>query len=266
MKVATLTYQRHDNYGAMLQCYALQKKIQEFGVETQVIDYVCQVSEKPLSIAALKAKGAKRYITGSIGAMTRLPRAKRFSEFRNDFLNMTRTVTEKNISQLGAVFDGYIVGSDNVWNSDITGLDERYFLSFVADKRKRASYAASFGSSKISDAQRDKYRNLLKDMAITTVREASGANLVEELTGKPAKVVCDPTILLTREEWSSIAIAPNKKERYMLAYQMVPSKSFVSFVGALAKEKKLKVVYVPFPYGFLPRARAMTARRLAFRN
>ena len=148
MKIATLTYQRHDNYGAMLQCYALQKKLIDLGVETDVIDYVCKVSENPCSLSSLKANGVKRYITGIIGAATRLPRAKKFKEFRTR-LKMSITVTEKNISQMGASYDGYIVGSDNVWNSDITGLDEIYFLSFVGDKRRRASYAASIGSSKI---------------------------------------------------------------------------------------------------------------------
>lgn len=251
MRVATLTYQRHDNYGAMLQCYALQKKIESLGVETEVIDYVCKVSEMPFSIAALKAKGPKRYLTGCIGALTRLPRAKQFSKFRNECLKMTKTVTEKNISQLGATFDGYIVGSDNVWNSDITGLDERYFLSFVPDKRKRASYAASFGSSKINDAQRGQYRELLKDFAILDSREESGARLIGELTGCEAGVVCDPTVLLSRKDWEAIAIEPTIKGKYLLAYQMVPSKAFVDFVRGIAKEKGLKIVYVPFPYGLL---------------
>ncbi len=258
MKIATLTYQRHDNYGAMLQCYALQKRIQELGVETQVIDYICKVSEKPFSFEALKTKGVKRYITGCIGATTRLPRARKFKQFRKNYLKMTKTVTEKNISQIGAIYDGYIVGSDNVWNSDITGFDERYFLSFVADKRKRASYAASFGSTKITDSLKEQYKELLGNFAHITMREKTGAELVNDLTGIDAKVVCDPTMLLSKEEWSKIAVEPNIKEKYLLAYQMVPSRTFVKFVRALSEKKGLKVVYVPFPYGFLKCQTAMT--------
>lgn len=250
MKIATLTYQRHDNYGAMLQCYALQRKLKNYGVETDVIDYICDVSVRPFSIKSLKVKGIKRYITGIIGAITRLPRAKSFTDFRK-LIDMTKTVTDKNISQIGASYDGYIVGSDNVWNSDITGLDERYFLSFVADKRRRASYAASFGSSNIREAQRDTYKQMLADFAVLSCREKSGAMLIENLTEKRAEIVCDPTMLLTKKEWSALAKNPRKRKPYLLAYQMVPSLAFVKFVNKVAKAKKLKVVFIPFPYGLI---------------
>jgi len=248
MKIATLTYQRHDNYGAMLQCYALQKKIEELGYETEVIDYICEVSEKPFSLKALKAKGIKRYITGSIGAITRFPRAKKFREFRK-LLRMSEVVTEKNISTIGNSYDGYVVGSDNVWNADITGLDERYFLSFVFDKRKRASYAASFGSSKIKDKDKEKYTELLNGFSKLATREHSGAKLIKNLTGRDADVVCDPSILLTKEQWEKLASEPSEKYPYLLAYQMVPSGAFVKFVNEVAKKKGLKVIYIPFPYG-----------------
>lgn len=250
MKIATLTFQRHDNYGAMLQCYALQKKLMDLGVETEVIDYISEVSEHPFGKRALKAKGVKRYITGSIGALTRLPRAKSFNDFRK-ILRMTKTVTGKNISQLGAAYDGYIVGSDNVWNSDITGMDEQYFLSFVADKRRRASYAASFGNSKIKDNQREQYKTLLNEFAILTCREKTGAELIKELIGKDAKMVCDPSILLTSDEWCALAKDMPQKKKYLLVYQMVPSGTFVKFVKEVAASKKLKVIYIPFPYGFI---------------
>ncbi len=248
MKIATLTYQRHDNYGAMLQCYALQKKIEQLGYECDVIDYICEVSENPFGLRALRTKGIKRYITGSIGAITRMPRAKKFNEFRK-ILKMSKVVTEKNISQLGAAYDGYIVGSDNVWNADITGLDERYFLSFVFDKRKRASYAASFGSSKINPEHKEMYEKLLNSFSKFAVREHTGAKLINDLTGREADVVCDPSILLTKEEWSALCVEPKEKYPYLLAYQMVPSGSFVKFVKEIAQKKGLKVIYIPFPYG-----------------
>ncbi len=250
MKIATLTYQRHDNYGAMLQCYALQKKLESMGVDTQVIDYVCEVSEKPFGLRALKAKGIKRYITGCIGAVTRLPRAKSFKKFRK-LINMTDTVTEKNISQIGACFDGYIVGSDNVWNADITGLDERYFLSFVADKRRRASFAASFGSSDIKEQHRESYIKLLSEFAVLNCREKSGAQLIETLTGKETNVVCDPSFLLTPQQWRALAVPTKEKKPYMLVYQMVPSGAFVKTVKKIAKQRGLRIVYLPFPYGML---------------
>ena len=42
-KIATITFQNADNYGAMLQCYAMQKVLQNIGYECDVIDYQCRV-------------------------------------------------------------------------------------------------------------------------------------------------------------------------------------------------------------------------------
>ena len=39
MKIGILTFQRADNYGAMLQCYALQEYLKSAGHEVEVIDY-----------------------------------------------------------------------------------------------------------------------------------------------------------------------------------------------------------------------------------
>ena len=39
MRVGILTFHRAHNYGAVLQCYALQKVLKNLGHEVQVIDY-----------------------------------------------------------------------------------------------------------------------------------------------------------------------------------------------------------------------------------
>ena len=47
-KVATITFQDANNYGAMLQCYALQHTIKNIGYQCDVIDYYCEYLAKPL--------------------------------------------------------------------------------------------------------------------------------------------------------------------------------------------------------------------------
>lgn len=39
MKVGIITYHRAHNYGAVLQCYALQEVLKRMGHDTQIIDY-----------------------------------------------------------------------------------------------------------------------------------------------------------------------------------------------------------------------------------
>ena len=40
-RVGVITFHNYDNYGAILQSYALQKKLQEIGTQPEIIDYRC---------------------------------------------------------------------------------------------------------------------------------------------------------------------------------------------------------------------------------
>lgn len=54
-----------------------------------------------------------------------------------------------------AGFDGYVVGSDQVWRiKNVRGADYNFFLDFAKDDHvKRISYAASFGVDYWDDNQ-----------------------------------------------------------------------------------------------------------------
>lgn len=251
-KVAVITYHRNDNYGAMLQCYALQETLKKQGVEPVVIDYRCQVVEHPLSLGALRVRGMKACVISFIGALTRIPRRSKFKKFRSQ-LTMTEPVDEETIKTLGNCYDCYFAGSDNVWNADITGVDSNYFLSFVKDPSKKKSYAASFGGDKIPYEQKGRYQLLLGDIDTFLMREKVGAELVTALTGKVAYDVLDPTLLLTREEWETVASPPLIRGKYVLAYQLVPSQNFIKKARSISRKMGCKLVFVPFPLGMAGR-------------
>ena len=250
LKIATLTYQRHDNIGAMLQCYALQKAIISSGFDNVIIDYYCDAADHPFSIASFRVKGIKKYITSIIGVISRIPKYHAFKKFRKKDLVLSKKYNKYNICKIDKIYDGYIVGSDNVWNSKLTGLDENYFLSFVSEKEKKASYAASMGLAEPPLNERTTFARALQDFAVVSVREESAAKNLESLVGRTVFDTCDPTFFLTKNEWNSLAITPKEKFKYVLAYHMSPSVSFVNFVKTFAKTKGLKIIYVPFPYGF----------------
>lgn len=46
-------------------------------------------------------------------------------------------------------------------------------------------------------------------MSHISLREDSGVSIVKELTDKKAEVHVDPTLLLTKDEWSSIELKPS---------------------------------------------------------
>ena len=246
-KVGILTFQDADNYGAMLQCYALQKKIEGMGNKCLVINYKCDYLSKPFSIAALKRKGMVRYILGNINAIVRKPRKKKFHEFRHT-IPMTERVKKQDLKALNDEFDIFIVGSDCVWNDDITNFDTTYLLDFVYDSRKKNSYAASFGFSKMKMNMKAGYSKYLKEFNSLNVRELSGKEILNKI-GVNAAVVLDPTLLLDSSEWDNVTVDLKINEKYIFVYQLTPSKYLLKIVRQLQRKTGYKVVIIPFPVG-----------------
>ena len=66
-RIGVITFHNYDNYGAILQSYALQKKLRELGTYPEIIDYSCQYISNPFRLINLKEKGLFNYIYGAIG-------------------------------------------------------------------------------------------------------------------------------------------------------------------------------------------------------
>lgn len=245
MKVATLTFQNTTNYGASLQCYALYRTLQLLGADPAVIDYNSPYLNKPYKFAALKEKGLIRYILGNLWTLMRLPRIKSFNEF-NKNIKFTKQVDECSIKSLEAEYDLFITGSDQVWNGSLSAYDTNYFLSFVKDEKKKASYAASFGFLEVPENKKEWYKEQLMGHHFYNVRETSGQKIVKDLTGEDAKLTIDPTLLLPREEWIKVMKKNKIKEPYILVYQITPSKKITQIVEVLRKKTGYKVLAIPF--------------------
>ena len=250
-RIATLTFQGYDNYGAILQSYALQKSIEALGHASEVIRYDCAYIRHPASLRRLKTKGLFNYVYGIVGKICYLPRRRKCSEFRKR-LRYGPAVTRKTVAGLDGAYDVWIAGSDQIWDWHLTDFDTTYFLDFVT-KGKRCSYAVSIGEHVPPDEYLAKYRELLSRFDTITMRERYGADIAESLTGKRPEQVCDPTLLLTAEQWGEILVPSGRKAPYILVYQLGISPELVRFVARLKKKTGMKVVYVPFPLvGILP--------------
>lgn len=250
MRVGIMTYHKFNNYGSLLQAYALQKKLINLGIEVDVIDYQCDYVKRPYTLSSLRKKGLVGYAFGVIGPISRIPRYKNFKKFRKNLV-LSSSVNKKTIHNLGDAYDLYLTGSDVVWNHKVTDMDPNYFLGFVKNCEKKGSYAASFGFKEIPKELIDRYYDLLKDFKYFHLREDVGVQIISDLLNRQAHAVLDPTLLLTKNEWSEIARNYEMKKDYILVYQLAPSKTLVEFTERLAKEKKLKIKYISFPMGKL---------------
>lgn len=120
------------------------------------------------------------------------------------------------------------------------------FLTFTTEN-KRIAYAASFGVNEIPNEQKNAYKSWLKGIKYISVREESGAKIVKDLIGKDVPVVLDPTLLLSKNEWNSIAKKPkfDLPESYLLLYFLGErTKEFDCVIRKLSEEYNLKIINI----------------------
>lgn len=234
-KVGIITLNNYNNYGNRLQNYALEEFLRINGYEPQTIINKT-INKKYLTIHR-KQKVKELYNSGIKGVfkftknkifdkihketsnLTSL-REDRFKEFSRKYINESSFYIDMNNNCIKEdEYDFFIVGSDQVWNPFYMEVSSISFLSFVP-KRKRISYAASFGVSKIPDTHLDDYKKWLLGINKISVREDAGANIVKELTGRDVPVLIDPTMLLNKEQWLSISKKSvyKPKNKYILTY------------------------------------------------
>lgn len=235
IKVGTITFHQSDNYGAILQAYALQQAIKKMGFETKIINYYsdgiarwngyCKLNFKNISLSDVKTNIYRFLIR---------KKKKRFQVFRNN-LELTSLYDKSTLHNSAKLFDCFITGSDQVWNCFCTDEDYNYFLSFVKEANKKCSYAASFGYSMIPPEYLEKTIKFLSDISYITVRENRGVELVKEMLDINVEQVLDPVFLLEKKTWLKLTKVINKK--YIFVYQAEKSPSLIHFA------EKLSLIY-----------------------
>lgn len=213
--VATLTFHEAINYGAVLQSYALQQAVLSEGVDTELLNYSC---EEVRASHYTAGRGVKSKIGWLARSRFRKAKHAKFADFRENHLILTEPVRRDQLRAYCDRFRLVIVGSDQVWNPSITRADVSYFLDFIDDSRRKASYAASLGVRSWPESFRSVGVRLIRDFSFVGVREQGAAAYLRSVGGVDPCVVCDPVMLLPKEEWESIAIDPQHARPYLLVF------------------------------------------------
>lgn len=268
MKIGIVTFVKCDNYGAELQAYALQWKLNQLGYDAELIDL--QKIEKdlasnassilpaiknrfkvygwkaPFEIGKLVVDVLQRKLAAKKNESNAEEKHKLFLDFFDKFIrHSNRYYTIEEIRQATDLpYDVYIAGSDQIWNYMHNDNLDVYFLEFAKEfGARRISYAASISAASIPAKYQDEYRNLLKNIQYLSVRELHGAKLIKELTGRDVEVVLDPTLLVTSEEWqNNVAKNPLSGEKYVLVYTLSGSKYIQELCDNIAGRLGCKVV------------------------
>ena len=232
-KVGVLTFQGANNYGAVLQAFALQKALEKVGVSPELINYHSKAIEKP--IFSLNPKQLMLNILQQ-------KKKKTFLKFYQQNLAVTERIDNHNdLAQLQKKYDYLIAGSDQIFNLQWNKNDDAYYLSFCPDEKK-FSYAASFGKTEYTDAELYNLKSYLSAFNFLSIREESGLELLSRI-GINGKAHIDPTLLFDKNEWEKYAKKPNAKG-YLLIYSLENNSNLMEFAISKAKECNLRIIQI----------------------
>ena len=217
MKTAIITQPLMENYGGILQNYALQQVLIDLGHEPVTIDWLPTLELK------WYLRGIRRTLFMGIPYRRLLKsRSTLFSGFIEENIRKTRVVRVYRKGLLRGM-DAVIVGSDQVWRYIYNKHSVRdMFLGFAGGfKGRRIAYAASFGLDYWDVPERLQSRcvRLARKFDRISVREESGIRLCMEHFGMEAVRMPDPIFLLPAEKYLDLCKdIPKSDEDFMAAY------------------------------------------------
>lgn len=243
MRIGILTFQRAHNYGAILQCFALQEKLIELGYDVEVIDYC------PPSMDFYKYFKWSRFRPwhprSSFINLLSIPRRKKRYDAFNDFIESHLKLSSPDtIESLSEKYDLVIVGSDQVWNpqNSMGQYDEYYWGKFKnGDKPKLITYAVSMGGA-WKHADWNKIKTLLANFDALSVREKILCDIIKENCERKVAWALDPTLLQTRDFWKSKVQHTEEVEPYLFFYQARFNEKAIAYAKDIACKMNLKLV------------------------
>lgn len=243
-KIGILTASRTNNFGTDLQAYAMQQIFSRYS-DVEIINYVCD-----------QFKSGKQILPGfTLKHLIRLPYNiyKNISHSlyrRKHFIYSKRKYTVKTLEDIGKCYDAIVVGSDQIWNLDITGGDINFFLPWRNVSVEKYSYAASLGKTDVSQWEK-KYElsKYMGEFQCVSVREMSAIETLKAINIE-AQVDLDPILMVDKEEWSDIPKAGSSRP-YLLIYLVGSDIRNCNQAIKYAKENNMDVIRVSalaYPY------------------
>lgn len=245
MKLGIVTIHNVSNYGAVLQSYALKEVVKEKH-DVKIIDFDNRHVSKSLDLLRFNFS-----IHGLLGFGKDLcrffPRSRVLKKF-NAFLSSNMDIVKFDKQSLSS-FDGFISGSDQIWNPACVSASRdfvpEYFLTFAKDNQFKVSYASSCGAYEFDELELSTLKNFLSSYKAIAVREHGTCDMLRSKLGLDVQHVLDPTLLLTKQEWLE-KIGDNKfrKGKYILLYVIKKTPLLIQVVKHFKSKTGMKVLLV----------------------
>ena len=241
MKIAVITPFDYPNLGAYLQAYCLKKKLEELGHE---VYHIPTRNKEFVRFLYYKDKPTRKK-----EMLFRLTFEKNKKFGQRKYAQFAKDLEEFRVVNDGEEdVDLYVLGSDEIWNLSHELAFTQVFsepIFWGIGKDPVISYAASIGG-----AEREllmKYSDkidAIRKLSTALVRDGKTAAFVEEVTGRKAPIVCDPTILVPVEGYGR-AFKDDYLDNHdcLLVYVYATiQKDSVAAIKAYAKKNGLKTV------------------------
>lgn len=173
-----LVYMWGINYGNALTNYALYAFLAAEGRKIVVLDNYCTLEP----VNQFKKFAEEHYTLSSVY----------FPNYDYEILN--------------ECCDTFVVGSDQTWNQESAEYykyNNYFLLDFVADDKKKVSYAASFGAESAAVSV-DIGKKLYSRFHAISVREEFGVEVCRNLYGVDSEWVLDPVFLLDQHDYDAL--------------------------------------------------------------
>lgn len=245
--IITMCY-NSTNYGGVLQAFALEKYISSLGYSCEQIMYNREQSysiKKKIKLSILNTWHILSNITlycGNIKNCFEIKKKKKsFRSFiSNKICHSDRVYNKYNIHESLDIYDCYIAGSDQIWRT----YNPVFFLDFVDKDKRKCSYAASIGYSEIDNTLVERLTSSLSTYYRISMREYENCELLKKHISKDIRYVCDPTFLLSIQEWDRVCNSRKIIDRYIFCYFLGNNEKLSKIAEEYACYRGLKIVTI----------------------
>lgn len=241
MKIAVLTFHRAYNCGAMLQAWALQMVLKRLGHDVEFPDLneigleraywlVQDIPPERRGFSWVYAFCGRLLLDLMRGHKLGTRSAAAYEKFGS---RLNRGQVE--LGSFSERYDVVVVGSDQVFNPDITREWTSLFLcEQVSTRVARISYAASFGDKALALEDQTRLMSALQSFSAVSFREPF----------QNYEVVLDPTLLLKAADFDAIGTKNPRgcMGEFVFMYTILGTEYELAVARAVARALKLKLI------------------------
>lgn len=265
-KIGILTYYyKSKNIGGLLQSYALTSILNKYNFQAEQICFDYDYRD----LQAIRVKTTLRYeklnpkdIIKRLFFYKRKIKSffskkppvslmsvqnEKFDSFKESIPHSAYSYNNSNIIDSNKVYQTFLLGSDQIWNTELLPLSA-YYGEFTTPDRRVVSYGASSNVKQFSPASERLFIKKLQRVDAISVREKTLKEYIERITCKKVQLVLDPTFLLSPQEWLKIAnqkVVPQKP--YIFCYFLGDKCAWQrQVVQSYADKYGYEIVHLPY--------------------